>query len=151
MITNRPRTFNIEWTLPLSVTELESNWKVESFKRKAKRFLKAKSKKWKWKKNWEAESQKQKFYLYHFLPPFHKYIVWTTQKFHFQSYNISTSEILGKKWKVLSEKIFESGKRKAKEDKIIKKLKAKSKIFNFENCKRKAKAEVMISLSNSAR
>ncbi len=42
-----------------------------------------------------------------------------------------------------SEKIFESEKRQAKVEKIIEKLKAKSKIFNFENCKRKAKAEVL--------
>ncbi len=42
-----------------------------------------------------------------------------------------------------SEKIFKSEKRKAKAEKIIEKLKAKSKIFHFENCKRKAKAEVL--------
>ncbi len=42
-----------------------------------------------------------------------------------------------------SEKIFESEKRKAKVEKIIEKLKAKSKIFNFENCERKAKVEVL--------
>ncbi len=46
--------------------------------------------------------------------------------------------------KVKSEKIFEIEKRKTKAEKIIEKLKGKSKIFNFENCKRKAtKAEVL--------
>ncbi len=48
-----------------------------------------------------------------------------------------TSEIFGKKYKVLSEK------RKVKVEKIIEKLTAKSEIFNLENCKRKAKAEVL--------
>ncbi len=47
-------------------TELESKWKVESFKRKVKRFVKAKSE----KKNWKSESRKQKFYLYHFFITF---------------------------------------------------------------------------------
>ncbi len=61
-------------------TDLESNWKVESFKQKAKRFLKAKSKSE--KKNWKAESQKRKFYLYHFFSSFHNRIAWATQKFH---------------------------------------------------------------------
>ncbi len=42
-----------------------------------------------------------------------------------------------------SEKIFESEKQKAKAKKIIEKLKAKSKIFNYENCKQKEKAEVL--------
>ncbi len=125
---------------------MKSNWKVESFKRKAKRFLKGEtifeSKKRKWKKNWKAENQKQKFYLYHFFPPFHNYIAWTTQKFHFESYNISTLEILGKKWKVeslkvKSEKIFESEKQKAKADKIIKKLKAKFFILKTTSEKQK--------------
>ncbi len=41
------------------------------------------------------------------------------------------------KLKVLSEK------QKTKAEKIIEKMKAKSKIFNFENRKRKAKAEVL--------
>ncbi len=41
------------------------------------------------------------------------------------------------------EKIFESEKEKEKAEKIIEKLKAKSKIFNFENCKRKTKEEVL--------
>ncbi len=35
--------------------------------------------------------------------------------------------------------MFESEKRKAEVEKIIEQLKAKSKIFNFENCKRKRK------------
>ncbi len=42
-----------------------------------------------------------------------------------------------------SQKIFESEKRKPKTEKIIEKLKAKSKISNLENCKWKAKVEVL--------
>ncbi len=42
-----------------------------------------------------------------------------------------------------SEKIFENEKRKAKAEKMIKKLKVKSKIFNFENYKWKVKADVL--------
>ncbi len=53
-------------------SELESNWKVESFKWKAKRFLKAKSKKQKWKK--KLKSQEQMFYLYRVFPFFHNCI-----------------------------------------------------------------------------
>ncbi len=41
------------------------------------------------------------------------------------------------------EKLFESEKRKVKTEKITEKPKAKRKIFNFENSKRKAKAEVL--------
>ncbi len=98
----------------------------------------------KWKKNWKAESQKQKFYLYHFFPPFHDCIACfacTTQKIHFESYSL-LQKFLGKrekKRKVLSEKRKNFWKWKAKAKKIIEKLNAKSKIINFENCKRKGK------------
>ncbi len=104
--------------------------------------MKVLSKKRKWKKNWKAESQTQKFYLYHFFylfsPAFHNCMAWKTQKLHFESYSL-LQKFMGKseKWKVLSEK------RKVKAENIIEKPKAKSKIFNFENCKRKTKVEVL--------
>ncbi len=77
------------------------SWKViEKLKvsnEKRNNFWKQKAKVKKKLKSW-----KPKFYLYHFFPPFHNCITRTTQKFHFESYNIGTLEIFGKKWEVES-------------------------------------------------
>ncbi len=117
-----------------------------------KRFLKAKSECE--KKNWKGESQKQKFYLYHFFnhffPPFPNRIEWTTQIFHFESY-----EIFGKKWKwkVLSEKRKHFWKWKAKSKSRKNYWKAESQKQNLQFWKLQAKSKsgsFMILLSNSA-
>ncbi len=127
-------------------TELESNWKVESFKRKTKQFLKAKSESEKKIGKLKAKSKSFIYitFFYRFCPPFHNHIAGTNQKFHLVFYSIGTSEISGKKWKVESfkwkaKKIFGIEKRKAKAEKIIEKLKAKSLILKTASEKQKQK------------
>ncbi len=65
-----------EWDEVCPKAELESNWKVESFKRKAKRFLKAKSKKQKWKKIEKLKVKSRSFiyitFFHIFTTPLHE-------------------------------------------------------------------------------
>ncbi len=95
-------------------------------------------------KHWKPKAKVLFILLFHhFFPPFHNRIVWTTQKFHFESYSTGTSEIFGKKWKwkVLSEKRknFWKWKAKSKSGKIIEKLKAKFLILKTVSEKQKRK------------
>ncbi len=114
--------------------ELQSNWKVESFKRKAKV-----------NKNWKAESQKQKFHLYNIFLPLHNCVVWTTQKFLFESYNIGIyfrnfwEKGKGEscKWKA---KIFlEVKSEKQKRKKLLKSWKLKAKFLILKTASEKQK------------
>ncbi len=101
--------------------------KVKSKKRSEKKIVKLKAK---------------TKVLFHFFN--HFFVFTTTLHEQLKNFILSLIAYFRNFWeKVKSKKIFESEKQKLKVEKIIEKLKIKSEIFNFENCKRKAKAEVL--------
>ncbi len=103
-----------------------------------KRKVKSKS-----EKKIEKLKAKSKSFIYitffnHFFPSFHSCIAWTIQKFLFEFYSI-LQKFCGKSEKWKNFWMLKANSKSGKNEK----LKAKSNIFNFENCKWKAKVEVL--------